>query len=250
MPGFASISIANALKIASVNLCADEYLLMLARPDEIASVTRLAQDPLESTLWRKARHYPANRGSLETIVGTRPSWLLTMGGSGKSTALIARRLGIRTLDLPAPTDIATVEANLRSVAAALGDASRAEPLLRQIAHLRATSPAKSTDTMLVSGGGTSVGAWSAVKEWMRLAGLSQRQLPGGKVTLETLLTAPPAILLRSDYRSGQMSAGQGWFDHPIVRHLAKRTEVTDGRVWTCAGPLMVAEIERLKRATQ
>ncbi len=85
---------------------------------------------------------------------------------------------------------------------------------------------------------------------MRLAGLSQRRLAGGKVTLETLLTAPPALLLRSDYRSKQMSAGQAWFDHPIVRRLSKRTLATDGRVWTCAGPLMVMEIERLKARTQ
>ncbi len=250
MPDFASISIASALKIASVNLCADEYLLLLARPEEIASVTRLAQDPLESPLWRKARHYEANRGSLESVIGTRPSLLLTMGGSGKSTALIARRLDIRTLDLPAPTDIAGVEANLKAVATALGDPSRAEPLLRQIARLRASSPTYSIDTILLSGGGNSVGEWSAAKEWMRLAGLSQRQLAGGKVTLETLLIAPPSILLRSNYRSEQMSVGQAWFDHPLVRRLAKRTKLTDGRAWTCAGPLMIGEIERLKRTMQ
>ncbi len=47
MPDFALVSIASALKIASLNLCTDEYLLLLARPDEVASVTRLSQDPAE-----------------------------------------------------------------------------------------------------------------------------------------------------------------------------------------------------------
>ncbi len=70
--------------------------------------------------------------------------------------------------------------------------------------------------MLISGGGNSVGDWSAAKDWMRMAGLSQRHLAGGKVTLEELLTDPPTLLLRSNYRSGQMSAGQSWFGHPIV----------------------------------
>lgn len=82
---------------------------------------------------------------------------------------------------------------------------------------------------------------------MRLAGLEQRRLAGTKVPLETLLTRPPAVLLRSDYRAGQMSAGQRWFDHPIVRRLRPRTVTTDGRRWTCAGPLMIDEIERLRK---
>ena len=54
------------------------------------------------------------------------------------------------------------------------------------------------------------------------------------------------MLVRSDYRGGQMSQGVRWFDHPIVRRLAKRTVITDGRAWTCGGPLMIDAIERLR----
>ena len=39
-------------RIASLNLCTDEYLLLLARPQEIAGVSFLSQDPLESPLTR------------------------------------------------------------------------------------------------------------------------------------------------------------------------------------------------------
>ena len=54
--------------VASLNLCTDEYLLLLARRNEIASVSFLSQDPLESPLWRSARRYPANRGSIEDVL--------------------------------------------------------------------------------------------------------------------------------------------------------------------------------------
>jgi iron complex transport system substrate-binding protein len=250
LPGFASISAASALKIASLNLCADEYLLMLARPHEIASVTRLSHDANESPLWRQARRHPANRGSLEEIIRARPTIILTMGGSGRSTALIARRLGIRSVDLPPPSGISDVATNIRTVAIALGDPKRANSALARIAALTASSPRTSKDAIFVSGGGASIGDWSAAKAWMRLAGLQQRSIRGGKVTLETLLVSPPEILLRSNYRSGQLSAGQAWFAHPIVKRLSARTRTTDGRAWTCAGPLMMREIERLRRVVR
>src|SRR5687767_2290805 len=69
-----------AASVASLNLCTDEYLLLLAKPQEIASVSFLSQDPQESSLWRVARRHHSNRGSLEQVIGVRPKVVLTMGG--------------------------------------------------------------------------------------------------------------------------------------------------------------------------
>ena len=250
MPGFASLSIASVLKVASLNLCTDEYLLLLAKPDEIASVSRLAKDRAESPLWRSASAFPANRGAIEQVIGTRPTLVLTMGGGGRSTGLLARRMGIRTIDLPYPTSISEVAANMRRVAAALGNSRRAEPWLARLSRLEKSTPARQRDAIWLSGGGISLAPVSPGAQWLALAGLNQRQLPGGRADLETLLVAPPAVLVRSDYRRGQMSQGVRWFDHPIVKRLAPRTVTTDGRAWTCAGPLMLDEIERLRWIAQ
>lgn len=246
MPASALLIGASAARIASLNLCADEYALLLARPGELVSVTRLSHDPGESPMAHRARAIPANRGSLEDVIARRPTTILTMGGGGRSTGLLAGRLGIRTIDLPSPADIAGVERNLRTVAGAFGDIKRADPWLERIARLKAGRPGKQRDALYVSGGGVSIGSWSPAVEWMALAGLRQRALPSGKVTLEQLLSKPPSVILRSDYRAGQMSLGNRWFDHPIVRRTPARTLGTDGRAWTCAGPLMVREIERLR----
>ncbi|MEO6580491.1 MAG: hypothetical protein ABIN83_05010 [Sphingomicrobium sp.] len=246
MLGFASLSIASALHVASLNLCTDEYLLLLARPGEIASVSRLAQDPAESPLWRQARRYPSNRGTIEQVLGHRPNLLLTMGGGGRSTAVIARRLGMKAIDLPFPVSITDIAANMRLVAGALGDAGRAGPWLASLDRLKRGASNERRDAIWVSGGGASVSSGSPGVEWMELAGLAQRRLPGGRADLETLAIRPPAVLVRSNYRSGQMSRGVHWFDHPILRRLKARTVMTDGRAWTCAGPLMVNEIQRLK----
>ena len=234
--------------VASLNLCADEYLLLLARSDEIASVSFLSQYPLESPLWRIARRHHSNRGSIEDVLNQRPHVLLTMGGGGRATALIARRLGIRVVDLKHVSSPEDVGANLRTVAAALGEPNGAAPWIARLNALGRSSPRSARDTILLASTGDSLSPGSAGAKWLRLAGLEQRPLSEGRATLETLLTRPPQVLVRSNYRLGQVSRGTRWLDHPIVRRMPSHRMVTDGRAWTCMGPLMILEIERLRKA--
>ena len=247
MPGFASLLAASAaVRVASLNMCADEYLLLLAKPAEIASVSRLSRDPADSSLWRTGQHYPGNRGDLESALKTRPNLLLTMGGGGRSTAVIARRMGLRTVDLPFPTSVDDVARNLSTVAGALGEPRRADAWRLRLSGLRAANLVQQ-DAIFLGAGGNSVGAQSVEAEWMRMAGLRQRTLPGGRASLELLATRPPAVLLRSTYRRSERSIGQTWLEHPLARPKTSQILEVDGRPWTCGGPLMLGEVERLRK---
>ncbi|MEO5640350.1 MAG: hypothetical protein ABIQ98_01125, partial [Sphingomicrobium sp.] len=155
-------------------------------------------------------------------------------------------LGMRVVDLPQPASVADVGANLTRVAQALGDSGRAAPWLGRIAALETRVP-KARDTIYLGQGGLSQSPGSLGAQWMRLAGLAQRPLPGGRATLETLATTPPKVLLLSNYRAGQISQGQRWLGHPLIARLPSRRLVADGRAWTCGGPQMISEIERLRR---
>lgn len=248
MPGFGSLLAASAaMRVASLNMCADEYLLLVARPQEIVSVSRLTRDPADSSMWRLGQRYPGNRGDLESALGFYPNLLITMGGGGKATTMIARKMGLRTLDLPYPATIDDVATGMKLVARSLGDESRAAPWLGKLARLRLSAPPP-RDAIFLGAGGSSVGAQSLEAEWMRLAGLRQRPLPDGRASLELLATRPPAVLLRSTYRRSERSIGQTWLDHPLASPKRSRILAIDGRPWTCAGPLMVGEIERLRKA--
>ena len=243
MPASALLAAAS---VASLNLCTDEYLLLLARPQEIASVSFLSQDPQESPLWRRARGHHSNRGSLEDVIGRKPHIVLTMGGGGRATSLIAQRLGIRAVDLRPVGKIDDVAFNFRATAVALGDLGRATPWLRRLDRLRETMPPRAADAIWLGGGGQTIGVPSVGADWLRLAGLKQRPLSGDRVSLETLLVRPPKVLVQSRYRSGQMSRGIEWLNHPIVRKANSKRLQADGRAWTCMGPLVIPEIERLR----
>jgi iron complex transport system substrate-binding protein len=238
----------TAASVASLNLCTDEYLLLLAKPQEIASVSFLSQDPQESPLWRLAKRHHSNRGSLEQVLARKPDVVLTMGGGGRASSLIARRLGISAVDLRPVGAVNDVAFNLNAVAAALGDPGRAQVWLRRLSALQNARPKQAQDAIWVGGGGQSVGVPSIGADWMRLAGLKQRPVSGGRVSLEDLLVRPPTVLVQSRYRSGQMSRGTAWLNHPILREAKSQRLQVDGRAWTCMGPLVIPEIERLRSA--
>jgi iron complex transport system substrate-binding protein len=234
-------------RVASLNLCTDELLLSLADARQIASVTYLAQQPEEFPLWRQARAYPKNDGSLISVVRYRPDLVLTMGGSGRDSARIAQRLGIKVLNLPYPQSLRDMQAMIGRVAHVLDRDAVGRAIVARIEQLKRSRPAASIDTIWLGEGGLTLRAQSLGAEWMRLVGLRQRAVPGDRVTLEQLVAAPPAVLLRSDYRSGQYSAEQRWLAHPLVQRAhAARTIRTDGRPWTCLGPPMIDEILRLR----
>lgn len=245
MSASALLIVASAVRVASLNLCSDEYLLLLARPSEIASVSYLAQDRRESPLWRAAKGHPVNYGSIEQVLVARPTLVLTMGGGGRASKLIAGRMRLRALDLAPASSLDDVAGNLRRVATALGEPRRADPWLSRLAALRRNRPQSARDTIWLSGAGDSLGRDSIGAQWLRLAGLQQRAV-GDKLGLETLLIHPPKVLVQSDYRVGQVSRGARWLDHPIVRQAKAQRIATDGRPWTCMGPLMIPEIERLR----
>ena len=237
-----------SMRVASLNLCTDELLLALAAPEQIVSVTHLAHKPQETTLWRQARRYPQNDGSLLSVVGLKPDLVLTMGGGARDRARIARRLGIRVLDLPFPQRLADVEQQIRTVANALGRHPVGTRWIARVEALKRSQPRRKFDTIWLGGGGRSVQATGLAADWMRLAGFRQRPVTGDRVSLEQLLVRPPAILLRSDYRSGEYSGAQRWLMHPLAKATGRsRTVPTDGRAWTCMGPPMIDEILRLRR---
>ncbi len=123
---------ASPRRVASLNLCTDELLLLLAAPEQIASVTHLSQQQAETPLWRQAGRYPANDGSLLSVVERRPDLIVTMGGGTRDRLGIAARLGIRTLDLVFARNLGEVGENVRRLAAAIGRPEAGAALIRRM----------------------------------------------------------------------------------------------------------------------
>jgi iron complex transport system substrate-binding protein len=232
-------------RVVSLNLCTDEYLLLLARPGQIASISALGADPQETPLAVRAAGLATNKGRLGEVVAQAPDLVLTMGAHSQDAAL-ARRLGIPLLTLPYPQSPAEVVAQVRQVAQRLGNAAAGDAFAAEVAQLGETAPARPTPALMVGGGGLAPAMTGLAAGWLRLAGFAQRQ--AGPVAMEALIADPPPVLLISRYRPGQYSQPQAWTQHPALARLPSRRIAVDGRAFLCGGAAMPAEIRRLRAA--
>jgi iron complex transport system substrate-binding protein len=244
MTGWGEVSAAPA-RVVSLNLCTDEYLLVTARPGQIASISRLGRDHDETPLAGRARGLATNSGRLGDILAQKPDLVLTMGAQPQDTAL-ARRLGLPLLALPYPQSPADVVAQVQKIATIMGNAGAGNAFAADVAALQASAPARPTAALMVGGGGLAPAMGGLAAGWLRLAGLAQRQ--GGLVAMEALVANPPTVLLVNRYRPGQFSQPQAWAGHPALARLPSRRVDVDGRAFLCGGAGMPAEIRRLKAA--
>lgn len=236
-------------RVVSLNMCADELVLLLAAPDQVFSVTHLSQDRHEFPFWRTARRYRANDGSIASVAGMQPDLIVTMGGIARDQERLAARIGAQIVILPYPQTLEDIETATLQVAAALGREERARGFISALRHLEATRPATSTEAIFLSDGGLGVASASLDAQWLSLAGVAVPNNQGGRVTAEQMLIDPPTAVVRSDYREEQVSRGQFWPGFRFLERSAHtRTVSTDGRRWTCSGLSLLPEIMRLRRA--
>lgn len=234
-------------RVVSVNMCTDELLLLLARPEQIASVTHLAQDRHEFPFWHTGRRYPANDGSVVSVAGHRPDLILTMGGVARDRARLAERIGAEVVAIPFPQTLGDVENSVRTVAEALGREARGRQIIALLRRFIAERPDNPREVTYLSDSGYSFAASSLGAEWLTLAGARVPDGQGVRVTAETLLLDPPETVIRSDYRRGQTSRGQYWPGFRFIEGAPDtRIVYTDGRRWTCSGPSLLPEIRRLR----
>jgi iron complex transport system substrate-binding protein len=231
-------------RVVSLNLCTDELLLMLAAPGQIASVSFLGARADETPLAARAHGIPINNGRLDTVMHYAPDLLLTTGNPYASE--LAKRVGLRVVNVPPPENLADLRQNITLVAQALGRGSHGAAVLTKFDRELGAVPLHPKTALLLGAGGTTVTANGLAAQLLRYAGL--QQMPGdGQINLEKLLIDPPQVLIKTNYHADQNSIGQNWLAHPALRALpATRMISVDGRIWTCMGPLVGGEIARLR----
>lgn len=248
MPAFASLASLALVPggIASLDLCADEYLLMFAPREKIASVSFLAASPSDSALSDLARGIPTNRGSMESLLASDAKILLTTRPLGRLDGELAARLGMRvvTLDTGGPDAVAT---SARRVAALAGSPERVSSWQKRFKAVQGRQPRVMTKALWIGVGGVGMAPDSATASWLAFAGIEPVAAPAGLSRVEQVVTSDAPLILRSRYDAGNYSRAGAYLDHPLVRKSGRRQIDVDGRRFTCSGPLLLDEIERLQR---
>jgi iron complex transport system substrate-binding protein len=246
-------------RVVSINLCADELLLALADPAQIADLSIYATDPGLSFFAEEAKRFRHDASAAETVVDVAPDLVLA-GRFGKRetrTTLVA--LGYRVVELEPARSTADSIAEIRKVAAILGHPARGEALVNRINEARnqATAvidagPGKRRSVVLYLRRGYVTGSHTLTDELLAIVGLDNAGsrlagTTGGLVPLEKLIAAPPDYLLVSSLQPAAEDQGSALLAHPALAALfppEKRIALPD-RLTVCGGPSLPAALDRL-----
>ena len=246
-------------RIASLNLCTDQLLLMLAPRSRIASVTDGAARPESSYMAAAAQGIPANHGSVETVLPQNPDLILAGEYTDVMLLQALRRLGYRVETLSVPQNLAQARAHILRVGELVGEPVAAQRIvddmeqrLRRIDTAVASAP-KSALAAGYAPNGMTMGRGAVLAEIIERAGWrnlgSELHIRGyGAIALEQLLVAQPRLLVLDVTVPGHGdSLAQAYLAHPALAALQKnaRTVVMPPRLSECVGPNTIDAIELL-----
>ncbi|VAW88826.1 Vitamin B12 ABC transporter, B12-binding component BtuF [hydrothermal vent metagenome] len=246
-------------RIASVNLCTDQYLLLLAVPDTIATVSFLSQQQKSSYYYERALAIPVNHGEAEEIVAHAPDLVLAGFYSARTTTQLLQRLGYRVELFDHPRSIQQVREQLRRMGDLIGRREQAERVINEMnERLKsvATQPAADAPTLMqYAPGGFTVGRDSLVGDIIYQAGWRNQATKAGVahlgiVDLETLLVIAPLVLIDSPLAPDSYSFAEQMLKHPVLKKSTrpKFTVTIERKLWICGGPMVVDALIELRKA--
>jgi iron complex transport system substrate-binding protein len=245
-------------RIASINLCADNLLMALADPDQIAALSPYAVDPTLSFFADRAAGLRHDAAEAETVVALKPDLVL----AGRFTKLATRdmlaSLGYRVVPLDAVRSVDQSIAQIREIAALVGHPERGEALIGEIEAARARAR-RATSGMTVpptaavyQRRGYVTGAETLTGDLLATVGLANAGgalagRTGGFVPLEQLVAAGPDYLVVAAPDVRAEDQGAALLSHPALERLypAERRIVLPERLTVCAGPSLPAALDWL-----
>src|SRR5262245_47951629 len=168
VPAAQSAPASKPQRIASLYLCADELLLQLTDRRNVASVTFLARDPLNSNVAGLAAQVPVNRGRAEEIFAQRPDVVLAGAFTARPAVAMLKRAGLPIGELCVPQTLDDVRHDIRTIADAIGERENGERMIARIdTRLAALPPPAATprrSAIVLNPNGFTIGAGSLVDE--------------------------------------------------------------------------------------
>ena len=249
---------ASPQRIVSMNPCVDTILMEVAEPAQIAAVSHYSHDPRATSVpmnW--AKHYPAVSGAAEDIIAVEPDLVIAGPHVSIQTIAALKRLGIPLMQVTVPETVEESKRQISDIAARIGQQQSGTLLNARIDAAMADArtnvrvipaliwqgsglvPGKGTlaDELLIHTGFRNVSGTLGLKKW-------------DIVSLEQLLSAPPAVLLAGQ---ANMSAGDAdanrMLSHPVLRKVGARIRVAHypSSLLHCGGPIIIKSVARLAK---
>ncbi len=252
----ADICFAGPRRIVSLNVCSDQLLMLLAKPENIASISYFSTDPRVSAMTRQADSFHRNQGGAEEILMLKPDLVIASSFSAQTTLFMLKRLGLPVLELPYAQHLTDIENNIMSVADAIGEHARGEAMLEnfrsRLADYRQQQTLPKPLTVFYRESSYTTGSGTLAHEILDAAGYinlaSKLGMTGSAyIALENLISHPVDMLLSGEIWSHEASMAAAVFSHPAFKSYSatlSQVAINDAQ-WVCGTPFVLDAIEAL-----
>ena len=229
--------------IVSTNPCADALLVQLA-PERLAAVSHWSHEESATSLpLSVARRWPATASTAEEVIARRPDLVVTDTFAPAATRAAYAQAGLRVLTLDSPTTVAASLAQVRQVAAAVGQPARGEALARRIETSLTPPTSRRPAALMFISGDLTTGSGTLLDELLARAGFRNAAATyglayTGTLPAETIAARPPAVIIATG--AGRQAAARA----AVLRGVP--TASFDRRLVNCAGPTIPAALARLR----
>lgn len=247
-------------RIVSMNLCADQMVLLLAEPGTVQSVTFLTADPHESPVSHLTKGITLNHGQAEEVIALKPDLVVAGRYTTTASKILLRRLGYQIVEVDMPPTFAGVREAYRSLGEVLGRSGRAAEIIddlddRFLALMQRVGGRSFGSVLILDANGFTVGRPSLVDQVLTRIGLSNVAVQlgvgdFGQVTMEAVLLAEPDYMVRMMYRPDAPSLANQTLSHPaLVKFLGGQPMIAVPQSWvSCGGPYLADAAEQVFNA--
>ena len=217
-------------RIVSLDMCADQLVVLLADPGQIAGLTEWSRDPRLSSVAARAASLPITHRSAEEVMALRPD--LVVGAPFRTKAALAplRAGGLRMIELPQSDGVAGIEESITVVAAAVGHSERGGAMIagmrRELAAVGAP-PGRGRVAAYYQRQGYLTGTGTLVDDMMRRVGLvnlsGRLDRPAlSRISLEEMALARPDFLVMDAGTHDVADLGTAALHHPVLDKAVPR----------------------------
>ena len=246
----ASVASASDLpKVVSVNVCSDQYVLLLADPSQILSLSSLSKDPKSSAMAKQAAEFAQNNGRAEAIAIQQPDLVIAHQFTDPALLNMLQEIEIDVLQIPTLTALADIPAQVRFVGKALGRDGIAEDIARSFeAELNAYSPVSGIAPLAAFfyPNGYALGAGTLSHEILTKGGARNLSAElglqgGGRLSLEQVVLHAPDLLISSPSYGG-FSRSEEMTTHPALADVPVVHSTPD---WVCGTPNVLRAVAQI-----
>ena len=252
-------SIARPQRVVSLNLCTDQLALLIADPEQLLSVSRLAVDPNTSVMVEKARGFKINHGKAEEIIRLQPDLVLAGPYLSVNTINLLKQFNVRVEQFSPVSGFDGIRDNIRRLGQLLGQQERAAHMLtdfdNKLADLKKNAPREHKVLASYEPSSYTGGAGTLTNEMIKATGLHNMGEDLGfygstvKFPLEALIRQNPDYVMSWTQWTGGPARATQVLSHPVLMDWfgPDRRITVDTRYWICGGPFSVDAVADLQR---